>query len=403
MKQKLITIYFIVLAISIQAQTFTNSTGYSIPSSTSTCIPVTVSGVGTLSDAYGLEQVCIDLSISATYDMYISLKAPDGTEYYMYYHDGFVAGSDYSVTCFNSNSSNPIWIGSPPYNGTYQPETNLGVYNNGMDADGTWYVCFDNDGSYTGTLSEVSITFSNSPSTACGALATDDCSASPLICDFDGYCGTTSAAYTVATGEDASISGCGYSLNNNSWIQFVAGGTSVTIDVVVEDCEHDADGDPTTTPGVQFGVWESSNCSSFTNIDCGPSNPLFGSHSMTFSGLTAGTTYYLMIDGYAGDVCNYTFSVDGSSGVSVVEIDQGDTMAACVGDDVTLSAPSLPGVSYEWNWGSSTDTGSSITISNINPPLNVSLVSSGVCNNNTDQISITLESDCCSANAGNWE
>ncbi len=124
---------------------------------------------------------------------------------------------------------------------------------------------------------------------------------------------------------------------------------------------------------------------------------------MSYSGLTPGNSYFLMIDGYAGDVCNYTFTVGAGSGVSVVEIEQGDALDACLGDDVVLSVPSLPGVTYTWNWGSSTDTGSSITIPNANPPFVVSVTSAGVCNNNTDQIDINLDSNCCGAESGEWQ
>ncbi|HKK68037.1 MAG TPA: hypothetical protein VJ946_07480, partial [Bacteroidales bacterium] len=291
---------FTILSVPLRSQTFTNSTSTNIPSGNTTCVPVNVSGIGNISDSYGLEEVCIDLAIDVTYDVYISLQAPDGTTYYLYYNDGFVSGSDMSVTCFNSSAISPIWTASPPYNGSYQPETNLGGFNNGMDADGTWYICIENaTGIYDGTLSSASITFSSSPSTACGAIANDDCFSSPLICDFNGYCGTTSGYYTVPAGQDDDINGCGYSLNNNSWVEFVPNNSSVSIDVTVSDCADDS--------GVQFGVWESADCNTFTHVDCGPANPLIGSHTMNFTGLTVGNSYYLMIDGYAGDVCNYSF------------------------------------------------------------------------------------------------
>jgi gliding motility-associated-like protein len=64
-------------------------------------------------------------------------------------------------------------------------------------------------------------------------------------------------------------------------------------------------------------------------------------------GLTAGNSYYLMIDGYANDICNYTITA--ISGVNVGNITSTkDTI--CVGDAVTLNAPA-GGTSYTWSPG----------------------------------------------------
>lgn len=392
--KNLIFIIILTCTFSLQAQTFTNSTPTAIPASTSTCVPVTVSGVGAINSVYGLNQVCMNLTITNVYPVYISLKAPDGTEYYLSYKTTFTAGSNYATTCFNSSASTAIWSGTPPYNGNYKPETNLGAFNNGMDANGIWYLCIYNGTASAASLTSFSVNFASSPSNTCGAIATDNCADAPLICDFNGYCGTTSGYYTVGAGEGTSISGCGYALNNNSWVKFVPNATSVTINVTVDQCKN--------SDGVQFGVWKSTDCNTFTNVACA-ANPFIGTSDMTFSGLTIGDEYFLMIDGYAGDVCNYNFTVNGSSGVSVVAIDQGASVAACVGDNIALSVPNLPGVTYTWNWGANTASGSSITIPNANPPFNVNVTASGVCNNSSDQISITVSGSCCAAEAGEWD
>lgn len=394
MKNILFVFAFFIVAFT-NAQTFTNSTVTVISAGGSTCVPVSVSGVGNINSAYGLSQICMNLTIAQVYNVYISLKAPDGTEYYLSYRTSFTAGSNYATTCFNSSAATAIWSGAAPFNGSFKPETNLGAFNNGMSADGLWYLCIYNGTGATGTLNNFSLTFSSSPSNTCGAVATDACVDAPLICDFNGYCGTTSGYYTVSSGEATSISGCGFSLDNNSWVKFVPNATSVTIGVVVSQCKN--------SNGVQFGVWKSTNCNTFTNVGCAPSNPFIGIQNMTFSGLTIGDEYYLMIDGYAGDVCNYTFSVTGTSGVSVVAINQGASIAACLGDNISLSVPALPGVTYTWNWGANTATGANVIIPNANPPFTVNVTASGVCNNSSDQISITLSGSCCAAEAGEWD
>ena len=393
MKNNLTLILALFTYMLSVSQTFNSSTNINIPAYQSICVPIIVFGVGNISDTYGIEQVCIDLQISSADEVHISLQSPDGNEYYLSYIE-WEFHSDYTNTCFNSGSTNPIWLGSAPYTGTYQPETHLGVFNNGQNADALWYICFDNIGSSAATLNSSSLLFSSNLSSSCGAVAEDNCNSAPLICDFNGYCGTTSSSYTVpaseSTGSEA-ITGCGFSLDNNSWTEFVPNNDTVTIEVDVTDCMN--------SDGVQFGVWESTDCSSFTKLDCAPSNPLIGLHTMTFTDLTPYNSYYLMIDGYAGDVCNYSFSVNGNSGVSVVQIDQGANLNACPGEDVVLTVPNIPGVTYTWNWGANTSSGSSITINNVSPPFVVNVTAHGACENISDQININ---SCC-ANAGQWE
>src|SRR5690554_7761827 len=68
----------------------------------------------------------------------------------------------------------------------------------------------------------------------------------------------------------------------------------------------------------------------------GQFSPSPNMQSISITGLTPGETYYLMVDGFAGDVCDYTFIAN--SGVSVpVSIDPDET-TLCLGESVTLTA-----------------------------------------------------------------
>src|SRR5690554_7669703 len=61
----------------------------------------------------------------------------------------------------------------------------------------------------------------------------------------------------------------------------------------------------------------------------GQFSPSPNMQSISITGLTPGETYYLMVDGFAGDVCDYTFIAN--SGVSVpVSIDPDET-TLCLG------------------------------------------------------------------------
>jgi gliding motility-associated-like protein len=389
LKQLFIIIAFSVFANATFSQSFCDNSSYNIPGSTSLCVPITVSGVGAIDGSYGLEEVCIDLDIGYISDVYITLESPDGTIHYLTYDDGFTeAASGLSVTCFNSGSSTPIWTGTSPYNGQYQPVTHLSAFNNHQDADGVWNLCIDNGNSWDdATLNSVCITFASNPPAACGASAGNTLTEAPLICDFNGYCGTTANYFTIDDIPDADFCGA---LNNNSWVEFVPSATDVEIAVSVSDCEN--------SDGVQFGVYDYDGVN-FTEIYC--DNQVFpGAYDMTFNGLTVGDSYYLMIDGYAGDMCNYSFSVDGSSGVSVVEIDQGDEMEICPGDDVNLSVPDLPNVVYDWEWPTGTDNGTNVNIAAATPPFDVTVTATGACNVIMDTISIVQGTTCCTVDAG---
>jgi hypothetical protein len=100
------------------------------------------------------------------------------------------------------------------------------------------------------------------------------------------------------------------SIENNSYFRFVAASTDVTLNFWLT-------GGGSCANGIQIALF-SGTCGSLTSVACA-SNPTGGTGSsgvFNVSGLTVGTTYYVMIDGYAGDVC--TYSLAAVSGVAAV-------------------------------------------------------------------------------------
>jgi len=79
------------------------------------------------------------------------------------------------------------------------------------------------------------------------------------------------------------------------------------------------------------------------------------------NGLTPGNTYYLMIDGYDGDNCDYIIGASSSSGV-IVPVNASDNVAICVGGSTQLSATGGNGT-YSWSppTGLSSTSGSNVT------------------------------------------
>lgn len=203
-------------------------------------------------------------------------------------------------------------------------------------------------------------------------VASDDCANAPTICDLDGYFGNTSSSYTADEPGNMCQS-CGLfagSLENNSWLQFVANNDTVVFTITLLSCSDDI--------GIQFGVYSGSNCDNFvlmtpvewTDVDA-PITPGTVS-TIVATGLVPGQVYYIMIDGNAGDDCQYI--INGLSGIQLgVSITPDQTI--CPGESATIqlnadasipitwtSSPTDPGLAGQENNHTITVTPSSSTV-----------------------------------------
>ena len=218
----------------------------------------------------------------------------------------------------------------------------------------------------------------------------DDCANALYVCDINGYSGSTSAAYTPdrpGTGAGQMYANnetpagvnqldgtntCGpfgyypacpataagpYSsplidvnIENNSWIKFTAASTTADLRVTVGNCWVGN----YPTGGIQMQIFSSTGCNNFVPV----SSFKEGSSTFTVSatGLTVGNNYYLMVDGYAKDICNYT--IQALNGVAFPSIVATPT-AVCPGQSSVLTAPS-GATSYDWY--PSGETTQSITV-----------------------------------------
>lgn len=177
------------------------------------------------------------------------------------------------------------------------------------------------------------------PACSISTPAGNTCSQAALICDVNGYCGSTSASYTADYWPELGSAFCG-SIENNSFIQFVANASTVSLNVWVTSSS--------ANNGIQIMVFSATNCSGpVTNHLCvSPLAPSSAAQAVTVTGLTPGNTYYMMIDGYAGDVCNYVIGVN--SGIQVSGQITTPTTNVCLGNTVTLTASGGNGI-YTWN------------------------------------------------------
>jgi gliding motility-associated-like protein len=186
--------------------------------------------------------------------------------------------------------------------------------------------------------------------------ASDVCASAPTICNLDGYCGSTSGWYTadnVYNLENITTPNCpnGYwTIQNNSWLGFIASSTTATFSIKSGNC---SDG----TTGIQAAVLATTNCTDFTlKSNCVDNGPA-GTYTLDATGLTIGTKYYIMIDGAWGNDCDY--SVSASSGVKTVTL-SGSASTICAGQSVTLTASS-GGSAYKWLPGGQTTASISVS------------------------------------------
>lgn len=219
----------------------------------------------------------------------------------------------------------------------------------GLTPGSTVYLRFFGFGSIQGAFGLCVTTTSN-----------DNCSNALYICDLNGYSASTSAAYTPdrpcnmfgnnetsagvnqpdGTNTGGIFGGTTYdvTIDNNSWIRFTASATTATLNVTIGDCWVGN----FPSGGIQMQVFASTGgCCNFTPVSTFQESST--AFTLTANGLTVGNDYYLMVDGYAGDICNYTITAQ--SGVQFPQITP--VAPICSGQSVVLTAP--PGAtSYEW-------------------------------------------------------
>jgi len=280
--------------------------------------PLTVSGLGNIDTAhYGLESVSLDMTFALDSNLEIYLKSPNGIDSVALSVRNNIKSKtllkDFTNTIFTNASSNPIWTAKPPFTGSFLPDGILGLMNDGRIADGQWTLCIKvvRKTASIGTLNKWSITFSNTPAPylsvnkSLTVVPSATCDNAPLICSFDGYHGVTSNVYEpphIWTGLQNAIKGsCGATIQNNSFLTFIAESANVDFKVYIYNSK-------VNKGGIQLFVFDG-GCGSANIKMYGCQKQLAVGYQIPFlysaTGLTPGKTYYLMFDGYSGDVCDY--------------------------------------------------------------------------------------------------
>ncbi|MBP7496703.1 MAG: T9SS type A sorting domain-containing protein [Bacteroidales bacterium] len=174
------------------------------------------------------------------------------------------------------------------------------------------------------------------------------CYNAPEICNLDGYYGNTSDYYT----SDLPGNMCEMcdlfngTMQNNSWVTFTADSTDAVIEIKVGTCSK----------GIQLAVYSGDDCNNFkliSDIAYTTGNLSYYNAGKTLTlqlpyknlpKLIPGKTYYIMIDGLAGDVCDYT--IKAKKGVTL-KVNAGADQSICLGESAQLNATG--GNAYRWS------------------------------------------------------
>jgi hypothetical protein len=172
------------------------------------------------------------------------------------------------------------------------------------------------------------------------------CDQAPVFCsvsELDGYCSSFSNTGVGICPPPF----CG-SCENYHFLGFVANSNSISLLITPSNCSGTPDG-----TGVQAQIYETSNCSSFTAVSNCQSPGVEVPLQVDAINLTIGETYYLMIDGWAGDACDYEITVLAGGGELVPPQIIGGIDGipeVCPGSELTYQVTTNPGATnVDWS------------------------------------------------------
>jgi gliding motility-associated-like protein len=170
------------------------------------------------------------------------------------------------------------------------------------------------------------------------------CQDAPLFCanaDLDGYCSATGNT-GVGPCPPPFCSGC----QNYQWFRFVAGTQQLSLLITPSNCSFN-------NQGLQAEMYETEDCISFTSVSncANPGAPI--PITITANNLTPGEEYYVMIDGFSMDICDFTIEITQGSIADlpppVINGSISGPTQVCPGASVTYSVPESFGITdYDW-------------------------------------------------------
>ena len=171
------------------------------------------------------------------------------------------------------------------------------------------------------------------------------CNNAPLFCseaDFDGFCSST---------ENSGVGLCPApfcgSCENYHFLSFIANSTTIELDIIPNNCDGTGMG-----AGIQAHMYQTNDCVNFTAVSNCESPGAQQTINIIANNLQVGQIYYLMIDGWAGDVCEYTIDVIQGVGDVPVPVIPGPIdgpLDVCPGAELEYTVP-LAFSATDYNW-----------------------------------------------------
>lgn len=183
------------------------------------------------------------------------------------------------------------------------------------------------------------------------------CPLAPILCpDLNGYCAT------INNNNIAQPFPCcagAWILNNDEWFGFFAGTSTITIEVVPQNC---TDGN---MKGLQGGIYDDCplNGCSVMDVQCSCTEDPFILSSNSY---VVGEVYWIVLDGCAGNVCDYTINVLEGSTVGFAPSNPGDITGlktVCKGTTSQYSIQLVNGAT-NYNWSLNPPDAGTLTTNN---------------------------------------
>jgi len=228
--------------------------------------------------------------------------------------------------------------------------------------------------------------FSNSYAQLCitPPLGSEACSGAPLVgCNLDGYVGS-SASYTAST---QPFGFCGI-VENNQFLSFYADESPIQIQITPYNC--------TNNEGLQAVIYQTTDCNTLSPVSNCSSFGYENDLLVEVNPAVVGDLYYLMIDGFEGDVCDFSISV--LSGITSDIIATASNSQVCLGSTTDLDGTgSSTGTNIAYLWtasnGGNIVSGENTLTPTVNQPGDYNLLVVDTIECCTNDITISVSED----------
>jgi len=168
------------------------------------------------------------------------------------------------------------------------------------------------------------------------------CNEACIICDINGFTGRNNSNVVGQAPADF----CTTRVHHMQWIGFIAGSVDLSLELTVSNCQRNQ--------GLEIGLYEGIDCANFKKIsDCDTDvRPNTKRIFTNIRPLVIGQYYYLIMDGSANDICDWSIKVlSGSTKVSPLETAPNIKLPSviCQNSETELNTDGLVGATiYEW-------------------------------------------------------